>query len=88
MNGRAPAQEGTARSWLPPFSRAGTVRAPSLAMAVSVSQLRRRAVLVWCCVAAPVDHAKRIADELIATRTATHAWLGVQASGDKNTHGA
>jgi putative serine protease PepD len=36
--------------------------------------------------AIPVDQAKRIANELIATGTATHASLGVQASDD--THGA
>jgi putative serine protease PepD len=37
--------------------------------------------------AIPVDQAKRIADELVATGTASHASLGVQASDDK-THGA
>ncbi|HEX7824614.1 MAG TPA: trypsin-like peptidase domain-containing protein, partial [Mycobacterium sp.] len=37
--------------------------------------------------AIPVDQAKRIADELVTTGTASHASLGVQASDDK-THGA
>jgi putative serine protease PepD len=35
-----------------------------------------------------VDQAKRIADELISTGTATHASLGVQVSNDNTTHGA
>jgi len=38
--------------------------------------------------AIPVDQAKRIADELISTGTATHASLGVQVSNDATTHGA
>jgi putative serine protease PepD len=37
--------------------------------------------------AIPVDQAKRIADELVTTGTASHASLGVQASDDE-THGA
>src|SRR5271166_545709 len=38
--------------------------------------------------AIPVDQAKRIADELIATGKATHASLGVQVTTDKGTPGA
>jgi putative serine protease PepD len=38
--------------------------------------------------AIPVDQAKRIADELIATGTASHASLGVQVTNDKGTPGA
>ena len=38
--------------------------------------------------AIPVDQAKRIADELISTGTATHASLGVQVTNDKDTPGA
>ncbi|HSS25816.1 MAG TPA: trypsin-like peptidase domain-containing protein, partial [Mycobacterium sp.] len=38
--------------------------------------------------AIPVDHAERIASELIATGRASHAWLGVQARDDVNTYGA
>ena len=38
--------------------------------------------------AIPVDHAERIASELIATGRASHAWLGVQARNDLNTYGA
>jgi putative serine protease PepD len=38
--------------------------------------------------AIPVDQAKRIADELIANGSATHASLGVQVSNDVTTHGA
>ena len=38
--------------------------------------------------AIPVDQAKRIADELISTGTASHASLGVQVSNDVATHGA
>ncbi|MGY4711130.1 trypsin-like peptidase domain-containing protein [Mycolicibacterium sp. CBM1] len=38
--------------------------------------------------AIPVDQAKRIADELISTGTASHASLGVQVSNDTTTHGA
>lgn len=38
--------------------------------------------------AIPVDQAKRIADELIATGTASHASLGVQVTNDKDTPGA
>jgi putative serine protease PepD len=38
--------------------------------------------------AIPADSAKRIADELIATGTASHGWLGVQVDTDPNTHGA
>jgi putative serine protease PepD len=37
--------------------------------------------------AIPVDQAKRIADELVTTGTASHASLGVQATDDE-THGA
>jgi putative serine protease PepD len=36
----------------------------------------------------PVDQAKRIADELIATGKASHASLGVQVADDTNTPGA
>jgi putative serine protease PepD len=35
-----------------------------------------------------LDQAKRIADELIATGTASHASLGVQLSSDASVHGA
>jgi putative serine protease PepD len=38
--------------------------------------------------AIPIDQAKRIADELVSTGTATHASLGVQVSNDASTHGA
>jgi putative serine protease PepD len=38
--------------------------------------------------AIPADQAKRIANELISTGTATHASLGVQLSGDKSSGGA
>ena len=38
--------------------------------------------------AIPVDQAKRIADELISTGTATHASLGVQLSNDSSAQGA
>jgi putative serine protease PepD len=38
--------------------------------------------------AIPVDQAKRIADELIATGKASHASLGVQVSNDTSTNGA
>jgi putative serine protease PepD len=38
--------------------------------------------------AIPVDQAKRIADELIKTGTASHASLGVQVTSDKGTPGA
>ena len=38
--------------------------------------------------AIPVDQAKRIADELISTGTASHASLGVQVTNDKDTPGA
>jgi putative serine protease PepD len=38
--------------------------------------------------AIPVDQAKRIADELISTGTASHASLGVQVSNDTTTKGA
>jgi putative serine protease PepD len=38
--------------------------------------------------AIPVDHAERVAGELVATGRATHGWLGVQASDDVNSHGA
>ncbi|CAN5178310.1 trypsin-like peptidase domain-containing protein [soil metagenome] len=38
--------------------------------------------------AIPVDQAKRIADELINTGTASHASLGVQVSNDTTVHGA
>jgi putative serine protease PepD len=38
--------------------------------------------------AIPVDQAKRIADELTSTGTATHASLGVQLSDDASAHGA
>ena len=38
--------------------------------------------------AIPVDQAKRIADQLIATGKASHASLGVRVTSDANTHGA
>ncbi len=38
--------------------------------------------------AIPVDQAKRVADELINSGTASHASLGVQVSNDVTTHGA
>ena len=38
--------------------------------------------------AIPVDVAKRVADELIATGKASHAYLGVQVGDDANAHGA
>src|SRR5262249_38468216 len=38
--------------------------------------------------AIPVDEAKRIADELIASGKASHSSLGVQLTSDANTHGA
>jgi putative serine protease PepD len=38
--------------------------------------------------AIPIDQAKRIADELIATGTASHASLGVRVGNDATTHGA
>ncbi len=38
--------------------------------------------------AIPVDQAKRIADELMATGTASHASLGIQVTNDKGTPGA
>ena len=38
--------------------------------------------------AIPVDQAKRIADELISTGSASHASLGVQVSNDVTTYGA
>jgi putative serine protease PepD len=38
--------------------------------------------------AIPVDQAKRIADELVSTGTATHASLGVQLSNDPSANGA
>src|ERR1700761_8268293 len=38
--------------------------------------------------AIPVDHAERVARELIATGKATHGWLGVQASDDVDSPGA
>ncbi len=38
--------------------------------------------------AIPADQAKRIADELVSTGTATHASLGVQLGNDPNAHGA
>jgi putative serine protease PepD len=38
--------------------------------------------------AIPVDQAKRIADELIHTGTASHASLGIQVTNDKGTPGA
>jgi putative serine protease PepD len=38
--------------------------------------------------AIPVDQAKRIADELIATGTASHASLGVQVGDDVSSEGA
>ena len=38
--------------------------------------------------AIPVDQAKRIADELIKTGSASHASLGVQVANDKTTNGA
>ena len=38
--------------------------------------------------AIPVDHAMRIATELVATGRASHGWLGVQLSTDTATRGA
>ena len=38
--------------------------------------------------AIPIDQAKRIADQLIATGKASHASLGVRVSSDASTHGA
>jgi len=38
--------------------------------------------------AIPIDHAARIAAELITTGRASHAWLGAQVSGDADPHGA
>lgn len=38
--------------------------------------------------AIPVDQAKRIADELVSSGTASHASLGVQVSNDVSTYGA
>jgi putative serine protease PepD len=38
--------------------------------------------------AIPVDHAERIAGELIATGRASHAWLGVRVIDDPDTDGA
>ncbi|HET9563884.1 MAG TPA: trypsin-like peptidase domain-containing protein [Mycobacterium sp.] len=38
--------------------------------------------------AIPIDQAKRIADELVANGTASHASLGVQVGNDAATHGA
>ncbi|MGO9926644.1 MAG: S1C family serine protease [Mycobacterium sp.] len=38
--------------------------------------------------AIPVDHAARIAAELLATGRATHAWLGAKVSSDTDPHGA
>lgn len=38
--------------------------------------------------AIPVDHASRIAAELVATGQASHGWLGVEAAGDAGGHGA
>ena len=38
--------------------------------------------------AIPVDHAIRIAAELIATGRASHGWLGAQVSSDMTTRGA
>lgn len=38
--------------------------------------------------AIPADQAKRIADELVSTGTATHASLGVQLGDDPSAHGA
>lgn len=38
--------------------------------------------------AVPVDHAMRIAAELIATGRASHAWLGAKVSNDMSTRGA
>ena len=38
--------------------------------------------------AIPVDHAARIAAELLATGRASHAWLGAKVSSDTDPHGA
>ena len=38
--------------------------------------------------AIPVDHAARIAGELIATGAASHAWLGAQVGDEKDAEGA
>lgn len=51
---------------------AGTIRSGSIGIGFAI----------------PVDHAQRIAGELIATGRATHGWLGVQASDDVNSRGA
>lgn len=38
--------------------------------------------------AIPVDHALRVASELMSTGRASHAWLGVQTNNDQNPNGA
>ena len=38
--------------------------------------------------AIPIDHAVRIANELIATGTASHAWLGAQLTTEGDCYGA
>ena len=38
--------------------------------------------------AIPVDHAARIAAELLATGRASHAWLGAKVASDTDSHGA
>jgi putative serine protease PepD len=38
--------------------------------------------------AIPVDNAKRLANELITTGAASHAWLGAQVSNEDNSNGA
>jgi putative serine protease PepD len=37
--------------------------------------------------AIPIDHAARIANELVATGTASHAWLGAQATTESDSEG-
>jgi S1-C subfamily serine protease len=38
--------------------------------------------------AIPIDHAARVAAELIASGQASHGWLGAQVSSEVNTDGA
>jgi putative serine protease PepD len=38
--------------------------------------------------AIPIDHAKRLVSELVATGTASHGWLGAQVSDGADTKGA
>ena len=50
--------------------------------------LARRVVRSASASPSPSDQAKRIADELVSTGTATHASLGVQLSNDPSANGA